>query len=378
MTSDSRITDPRIWRRDAPDRPQRRELARPLRHRDRERVEDDERADEEGDRGEYQQEVPEDGRELVHLVHLLRSLGGGAHDLSVGRKGGLEGRDELVLADAFHSRNRDHVELAFPIEELLGGRDGEDGEARVSEPVEAAVPCDPDERERALRLERRDLDGIADLIALVVRGADVDHDLVGRRGPAAFEDVERIELRELGSRVDPEPERRRALRADRFPLGREDLRVALVEHGAGGEGDTVDTPYGVEQRFVDRGSRRPLTVDRDLEAAAGHDRIRARVRLREEGLERAVDRVREDVCAADHRDAEDDRNSGQERAELAARETAESDPDHPAATSSMTERISCWLPSASSRTNSPSARKSTRCATAAARASWVTITIVWP
>src|SRR5919204_258085 len=39
------------------ERPQRGELPRPLRHRDRDRVEDDERADEERDRREREQEV---------------------------------------------------------------------------------------------------------------------------------------------------------------------------------------------------------------------------------------------------------------------------------------------------------------------------------
>ncbi len=51
---------------------------------------------------------------------------------------------------------------------------------------------------------------------------------------------------------------------------------------------------------------------------------------------------------------------------------------NPRATSSITVRISCWSHSPSSRTISPSARKSTRCATAAARASCVTMTMVCP
>ena len=44
------------------DRPQGGELARPLRDGDREGVEDDEGADEEGDAGEGEQEVAEDAR----------------------------------------------------------------------------------------------------------------------------------------------------------------------------------------------------------------------------------------------------------------------------------------------------------------------------
>ncbi len=69
------------------DRPQRGELARALGDRDREGVEDDERADEERDAGEHEQEVAEDRRELVDLVHLLLGLRRRAHDLRVCRAG---------------------------------------------------------------------------------------------------------------------------------------------------------------------------------------------------------------------------------------------------------------------------------------------------
>ena len=68
------------------DRPQRCELARTLRDRDREGVEDDERADEEGDAGKGEQEVAEELRELVHLVDLLLGFRRRAHDLGVGRE----------------------------------------------------------------------------------------------------------------------------------------------------------------------------------------------------------------------------------------------------------------------------------------------------
>ncbi len=165
------------------DRPQRGELARSLRDGDRERVEDDERSDEEGDTGEDEEEVAEDRRELVHLVHLLLGLRRRAHDLRRLREHGLDGRDELVLRDAFARRDRDRVVPTLAVEELLRSRDREHREARIPEAVEAAVLRDPDELERALRLEGRDLDGVADRVALVVRGADVDDDLV-RRSPA--------------------------------------------------------------------------------------------------------------------------------------------------------------------------------------------------
>ena len=87
MTSDSRIDRAEHLAPRRADRPQRRELARPLRDGDREGVEDDERADEERDAGEGEQEVAEDRRELAHLVRLLLRLRGRAHDLGV-RPGG--------------------------------------------------------------------------------------------------------------------------------------------------------------------------------------------------------------------------------------------------------------------------------------------------
>ena len=68
-------------------------------------------------------------------------------------------------------RDRDRVVLTLAVEELLRSRDREHREARIPEAVEAAVLRDSDELERALRLERRDLDLVADLVALVVRRA---------------------------------------------------------------------------------------------------------------------------------------------------------------------------------------------------------------
>ena len=75
ITSASRITDVQQLAARGADRPQRRELARPLGDRDRERVEDDEGADEERDAGEREQEVADELRELDRLEVLGRLLG---------------------------------------------------------------------------------------------------------------------------------------------------------------------------------------------------------------------------------------------------------------------------------------------------------------
>ena len=88
------------------ERPQCRELLRPLRDRDRERVEDDERADEERDPAEGEQEVADEGDELADALAVLRRLlGAGLHLGRVGQRGG-DRVDQLALADAVAGRRR--------------------------------------------------------------------------------------------------------------------------------------------------------------------------------------------------------------------------------------------------------------------------------
>ena len=183
------------------DRPQRRELARALGDGDRERVEDDERADEERDAGEDEEEVAEDGRELVDLVHRVGRLRRRAHDLRGVRQHGRDRRDELVLRDAFDRRDRDRVVLALPVEQLLRGRNREHREARIPEAVEAAVAA---RRRRARtcasagasrsRPCRRPRSPWSSAVPASMTTSFADG------GPTALEDVQRIELRERRSR----------------------------------------------------------------------------------------------------------------------------------------------------------------------------------
>ena len=140
------------------DRPQRGELPRPLGDGDREGVEDDERADEECDAGEREQEVAEELRELAHVVRLLLRLCRRAHDLRVLRKDRLDRRDEVVLRDPVAGGDGDRVVLTLAAEQLLRGGEREHGEAETAEALEVAVLRDTDERERALRPQRGDLD----------------------------------------------------------------------------------------------------------------------------------------------------------------------------------------------------------------------------
>ncbi len=224
--------------------------------------------------------------------------------------------DELLLGGSLLRGDRDRVVLAFAVQELLRRRDREHRERRCTEAVQAAVLGDTDELESPFRNECRDLHGVAERVALPICSTCVDHDLVRRGRPAALEEVQRVELRVLGIGVDPEPEARRTAGADGVAVGLEDLGVRLVEDGSGRELDLVDLPHRLEQRRVDGRRRSRGPVDADVGAFALHDGVGPGVRLREEVRERLVDRVREDVGAADHRDAEDDRDAREQRASL--------------------------------------------------------------
>ena len=112
------------------DRAQRRELARALGDGDRHRVEDDESADEE-------REPPNASRK--YLMKLMNSDTSDASSSAcsapvrtwaLGGQDRLDVGDELLLAHTILGRDRDRVVLAVALEQLLGGRDREDGEGR--------------------------------------------------------------------------------------------------------------------------------------------------------------------------------------------------------------------------------------------------------
>src|SRR5581483_2444041 len=108
---------------------------------------------------------------------------------------------------------------------------------------------------------------------------------------------------------------------------------------------------------------------------AGDDCVRARVRGGEDAVEAVLDRVGENVGAAHHRDAEDDRERGQRRAQLAPEQALQGDLRH-TEMRFIAARISAGSLRRSSSTIKPSARKRIRSAIAAAVASCVTITVV--
>ena len=165
---------------------------------------------------------------------------------------------------------------------------------------------------------------VADLDVAGVGGVPVDDDLVGGlRRPAAFEDVELVEFR-IG--VPAEAERGRAVAADRLPVLAHDLGV--------GPGDV--SLSGVDARCPahDLGER-----GRDVRALPGaevalqdlvtaHDRVGVLVDVREEVVERLLDRRGEHRRAGHERDADDHRERGEHEAQLVRGEALAGDFPH--------------------------------------------------
>ena len=117
------------------------------------------------------------------------------------------------------------------------------------------------------------------------------------------------------------------VRRDHLAVVPDELR--LVVDAALGVGDAGEAAHLRQQRLGERRHRVRLSVVRGPDRAlAGDHRVRVLVDLREERVERGRDRVRQHVRAADHRDAEDDRDRGERGAQLAAHQALQRDGGH--------------------------------------------------
>src|SRR5205823_2432269 len=115
----------------------------------------------------------------------------------------------------------------------------------------------------------------------------------------------------------------------------------VVAHVAGGVRDVRQRPHPWQERLGE-GRHVDAVALPVLEGGLARDHdVRVLVRLLEERVEGGVDRVRQDVAPADHRDAEDDREGGQHGAQLAPGEPAQGDERHSSATSSVAMITSC-------------------------------------
>jgi hypothetical protein len=232
-------------------------------------------------------------------MNLLLSRPEVAHDLLGGHA--LAGGDE------------DRVVLAALAQKRLRGRHVKYGDRRATDRVDGAVAGDSSDRVLTHRAASRHTDPVPYRVAVVRRGALVDHDLARGGGPVALGERKRIEALGVGVKTEAElPVLTRpqplAVLADQLGWVR---AAAEIEHGAGGGRDVAVGAHAVQQRGRHGGIAAGGVLD-DL--AAGDHRARLGIGVLEDGVERLVDGVGEDERAADHRDAEHDRAGRQHRA----------------------------------------------------------------
>jgi hypothetical protein len=157
-----------------------RQLATALRNQDRERVDDQEGADDQGDAREDQQEGGQEAHRLLDRGggFVGRLVAGDGLD-AVGERAG-HGRGQVFLAGAGLGRHPDVGEGVLAVEEeLLGGAGVEGGEGRAVERAAFGEPDDADQLggQGTTVGGRDDVDVLADDIAALAGSVGVEHDL---------------------------------------------------------------------------------------------------------------------------------------------------------------------------------------------------------
>ena len=228
----------------------------------------------------------------------------------------------------------DRVQPALLVEQPLRGRDVEQADGRPAERVDLAVLDDAGDGERLLRALRGHADLVARLELLLVGRALVDRQLAIAARVAAGRDRERVEALDARSR-----RRCRAWARSRLPMvlpSDPTRRTWSVPKPLASTVPVASPTWSTSRTLLEQGvgdGGGPAHRVLDL-VLGGDDRVGARVRGGEDGVERLVDGVREDVGAADHRDAEDDGEGGQQRAAATQPQALERDASHALLTSS--------------------------------------------
>src|SRR3954452_2897724 len=263
------------------------------------------------------------------------------------------------------------------VEHLLRRREIEQRERRAAEARRRAEMHESGDRVLAGAGRRHDLDLLTDGDPMALGRARVDHHLIRTgRGRAA-----RFELQRGRVRIPRAAERRRAAVLDHL-VGRgiDDPRRAAYR--AIGARDAIDGLYLRQNAFRDRlplGSTAPTSTARGVE---GRRRLHDNRCAGEHGAEQVVEALEggigQDERAGGHPHAEHDRQRGQHQPELAREQALDRRSEHYASSDLISSRIASAVGDRISWTTLPSARNTTRSACAAACASCVTITIVWP
>src|SRR4029079_435761 len=136
----------------------------------------------------------DDRDEALQAIEREAVLSLGSADAQL-RERLLQVRAQLRRRRAGRSRDEDVVVTAgVPAEDRLGGLQVEHGNRRGAERLDVTELGGADDLVGLARAVRDDVDSVADAEVLLTRGAGVDDDLTGAGRPAAFLDVQRVEL----------------------------------------------------------------------------------------------------------------------------------------------------------------------------------------
>ena len=304
------------------------ELAQPLRHEDRERVEDDEAADEQADAGEAEERVVEDREELVDGRAGLVGDDRGRRDLESARS--TAARVEHPLQRALRrgrrscpARTRTLTASKTPGASKTRCAVFGSNAAKLTAPKSPWVPSlnSPTSLNSSASASSRTFTRSPTLKPLRRAVPTSIATSPSRTGRSTRGDPRRADLVAAAPR---DPERRRARGLDRgLAVLPDELRVALEE--AVGGLDAGDLAHGVDDALGEPLAAAVTVAEGRL---AAHDEVHARRVLREQRAERLLQRVREDVRAAHERDAEHDGQRGEGEANPPGEHALDRRPPH--------------------------------------------------
>ena len=276
-----------------------------LGHEDREGVEDDERADDDAERGEAEQQAGEEVDELADVLvvalhdllgieHLVRRAQTGAQRAPELRDGHAGVAAHVHRVESVPRRRRSPARWQVEGEERERTGVGV-AESEHAHEVERPARVRPTARRRCPRRGPRPPCGV-----------DVDHDLVG--APGARLRVPPSSTSSIGP-VAPAHERhagRGHALVDGFAVTADELRVAL--HEAACRRHAVDVAH-----LVDDGLGHAGAVVVAAHRRTPHDDVDVGQGLLEHALERLVEGVGQHVGRGDEHDAEEHRGRGRAR-----------------------------------------------------------------
>ena len=290
-----------------------------MRDRDREDVEDDERADQERDQGKDEEELSEKAQALVDVAGLSRCVGGAGLHQHVRRHRCLNPAREVGRGHTGIGGDEDGRDLSLAVVPVLSvlQRDGRQGGA----PDGVRIPEleDPGDRHGLLADPGRQANMLPDFDLLPVGEALVDRDVTVFGGERPRNDRVAVEAIARGG----EHQRRGpGGRPNVFAVDDECPEPTDLSFGEGYAGYLLDRR---DERLRERSRLLLLGVERGL---LRQDDVGALIGLFEDVIERAADLVGQDERAGDHRGAKEDRDAGQYRAELSGAKRLECEPKH--------------------------------------------------